>query len=126
MFDPVRQLELVFAFESPNLHPLRQCSMNLIDCMSHAHSGGAWPLVEKSEVKKDENSNAYLLTNYDVYLTKEPDLMCSMALVHSRVNRIFFCHTDPTKGGIYSVAKLQNISSLNHTFEVYKMTRSDQ
>ena len=44
---------------------------------------------------------AYLLTGYDVYLTREPCIMCSMALVHSRVSRVFFTEPSPQKGGLY-------------------------
>ena len=38
-------------------------------------------------MEKDTNDKAYLLNDYDVYLKKEPCLMCSMALVHSRMNQ---------------------------------------
>ena len=63
----------------------------------------------------------YLLTGYDVYLTQEPCLMCSMALVHSRVSRVFFMEPLPQKGGLYSLCRLQNVRSLNHAFEVFQI-----
>merc|ERR1712156_995076 len=91
-------------------HDLRHCTMNLIDCVAHAHGGGAWPLLGLNQVEKDTNDKAYLLNDYDVYLKKEPCLMCSMALVHSRVTRVFFAETSPTNGGLYSVARLQNVT----------------
>ena len=62
-----------------------------------------------------------MLNDYDVYLKKEPCIMCSMALVHSRVSRVFFAEPSPTNGGLYSVARLQTVTSLNHAFEVYKV-----
>ena len=107
-------------------HDLRHCTMNLIDCVAHAHGGGAWPLLafKGHHVEKDTNDKAYLLNDYDVYLKKEPCIMCSMALVHSRVTRVFFAEPSPTNGGLYSVARLQNVTALNHSFQVYKVTRT--
>ncbi len=95
--------------------------MNLIDCMAHAHGGkGAWPL--SSPVAKDANDAAYLLTDYDVYLSQEPCLMCSMALIHSRVSRVFFAKLSPDgKGGLYSLTRLQNVPALNHSFQVFQI-----
>ena len=60
----------------------------------------------------------YLCTGYDAYLSHEPCLMCTMALVHARVNRIFFCWPQDG-GGVLSCLKMQTISDLNHSFEVY-------
>jgi hypothetical protein len=40
----------------------------------------------------DDNSSnvTYLCTGYDVYLSKEPCLMCAMSLIHSRIRRLFY------------------------------------
>lgn len=60
----------------------------------------------------------YLCTGYDIYLSHEPCTMCSMALVHSRVKRIFFeMATDA--GAICSLVKLHTIKALNHHYEVF-------
>ena len=62
---------------------------------------------------------AYLLTGYDVYLTREPCIMCSMALVHSRVSRVFFTEPSPQKGGLYRwvFSKSQIFLGISTTFE---------
>lgn len=113
--------KLAMAFETKTNHPLQHCAMNLIDCVAHAHGGGAWPSnVAFEEGKRPEE--AYLLTGCDVYLSHEPCIMCSMALVHSRVGRVFFAMANASKGGLCSLVRLQNVKALNHTFEVYSMT----
>ena len=63
---------------------------------------------------------AYLLTGYDVYLTREPCIMCSMALVHSRVSRVFFTEPSPQKGGLYRwvFSKSQIFLGISTTFEI--------
>lgn len=66
----------------------------------------------------------YLCTGYDVYMLREPCVMCSMALTHSRIRTIFFHETNPTNGAISSIAKLQSVKPLNHHFQVFHITNS--
>ena len=47
--------------------------------------------------------------------------MCTMALVHSRISRIFFGKRRGDFGGV-TEAKLQEITALNHSFEVYNVS----
>ncbi|XP_050678845.1 probable inactive tRNA-specific adenosine deaminase-like protein 3 [Leptidea sinapis] len=66
-----------------------------------------------------EVDGPYLCTGYHVYIIKEPCVMCSMALVHARVKKVFFCIENRRDGALLSKAKLQTLSSLNHRFEVF-------
>merc|ERR1711890_120645 len=93
VWDPKKECKIAAASECHG--PLRHCTMNLIDCVAHAQGSGAWPSNTDFEVHKDTNDNAYLLTKYDVYLSHEPCIMCAMALVHSRVARVFFAQPSP-------------------------------
>lgn len=59
--------------------------------------------VEKEYYEKDNiNSNGYLCVDLDIYLTNEPCLMCSMAILHSRFRRCVFVKRMPRTGGMTS------------------------
>ncbi|CDS40434.1 cytidine and deoxycytidylate deaminase [Echinococcus multilocularis] len=61
-------------------------------------------------------SGRYLLTDCDVYLSTEPCLMCAMALLHSRVKRVFIARRLPSIGGMCSRWKLPLVKGVNHHF----------
>ena len=64
----------------------------------------------------------YLCTGYDCYVFQEPCAMCAMAMVHSRLRRVIFCHGDSTSGMLGgSGTRLHSLKSLNHHFVVYQM-----
>lgn len=65
----------------------------------------------------------YLCTGYDVYLWREPCVMCSMALTHSRSRTIFF-HEKQPNGAICSLTKLQSFRALNHHFQVFSIAKN--
>ena len=47
--------------------------------------------------------------------------MCSMALVHSRISKIYYV-LDSEVGYLNTKCKIHCLSSLNHNFEVFKVT----
>ena len=59
--------------------------------------------VEKKYYEKDNiASSGYLCVDLDIYLTNEPCLMCSMAILHSRFRRCVFAKRMPHTGGMTS------------------------
>jgi tRNA-specific adenosine deaminase 3 len=65
---------------------------------------------------------AYLCSGLDLYLTYEPDLMAAMALVHSRIRRVFFQHADPKMGALLSGrGHIHCLRSLNHHYRVFQL-----
>jgi tRNA(Arg) A34 adenosine deaminase TadA len=78
----------------------------------------------KCDLQKKLDLNDFLCTNYAIFLTHEPCSMCSMALVHSRIAKIFYVF-NTEHGYVNTRQKLHLIKSLNHTFEVYEACDMD-
>ncbi|CAK9151913.1 unnamed protein product [Ilex paraguariensis] len=68
-----------------------------------------------------ESVRPYLCTGDDIYLVWEPCTMCAMALVHQRINRIFYAFPNSTAGALGSVHRLQGEKNLNHHYAVFRV-----
>ena len=58
------------------------------------------PLEQHHAAVDNIKADGYLCLKLEVFLTHEPCLMCSMALVHSRVGRVIFRDRMPKTGGL--------------------------
>lgn len=56
----------------------------------------------------------YRLADCDLYVTLEPCVMCSGAIIHARIRRVVFGATDPKTGACGSVIDLFAETRLNH------------
>lgn len=92
------------------------------------------PSLKKQKCERDEGSAAtineeedesYLCTGYDVYVDREPCVMCAMALIHSRARRVVFAKLNATDGALASAHRLHTIKSLNHHYRVFHMRLGD-
>ncbi|KAI3469576.1 hypothetical protein Pfo_026239 [Paulownia fortunei] len=90
-------------------------------------------LLKRQKVKDDErmdyhrnglqcdSTRPYLCTGYDIYFVWEPCIMCSMAIVHQRIRRVFYAFPNPSNGALGSVHRLQGERSLNHHYAVFRV-----
>ena len=60
----------------------------------------------------------YRLTDCDLYVTLEPCVMCSGAIMHARIRRVIFGARDPKTGACGSAIDLFAQPHLNHHAEV--------
>jgi len=60
----------------------------------------------------------YRLADCDLYVTLEPCVMCSGAIMHARIRRLFFGARDPKTGACGSAIDLFAQPQLNHHAEV--------
>jgi tRNA-specific adenosine deaminase 3 len=65
-------------------------------------------------------SSSYLCSGFNLFITKEPCIMCSMALVHSRIGKVFYGTEDKDSGGLGGLEALHTLPALNHHFGVFK------
>ncbi|XP_058510805.1 probable inactive tRNA-specific adenosine deaminase-like protein 3 [Solea solea] len=120
-------------------HPLHHAVMVCIDLVAHSQGAGCYsfdkyPACRFTPPDFDTHENApdaeassqpYICTGYDLYVTREPCVMCAMALVHSRIGRVFY-GTTSTDGALGTKFKIHSLKDLNHHFEVYKGVLSTQ
>jgi len=58
------------------------------------------------------------LTDCDLYVTKEPCVMCAGAIVHTRIRRVIFGCNDARTGGGGGIVNLLQHPTLNHRCEI--------
>ncbi|KAL1520283.1 hypothetical protein AB1Y20_023749 [Prymnesium parvum] len=71
-------------------------------------------------VGRADRAEEHLCAGCDAYVTVEPCAMCAMALVHSRVRRVFYAIPAPEQGALGSRFSLHTEHALNHRFQVVR------
>ena len=108
-------------------HPLRHAVMNVIRCLSDYRSASP-PVAQRPQSASDvypspnaneaRNGSNYLLTSMTLFVTHEPCIMCSMALLHSRVKEVIYLIPMEKTGGCGSIACLPRLDGVNHRFSI--------
>lgn len=76
--------------------------------------------------KSAEILDAWRLLDCTLYVTLEPCIMCSGALIQSRVKRLVIGTLDPKGGGVQSLYQLLQDQRLNHQIEVTHGVRQEE
>ena len=85
---------------------------------------------EREELPQYYTSNLlspdpYLCYGLILYSAYEPDIMSSMALVHSRIHSVYFKHRNVDFGGLGSKIFVHSLRSLNHHYNAYQIIKVD-
>ncbi|XP_020488799.2 probable inactive tRNA-specific adenosine deaminase-like protein 3 [Labrus bergylta] len=138
--DPVEERIIAVGHDCRGYHPLHHAVMVCIDLVAQSQGGGCYPFDRypactfnpapnsdpiPTDPDTEASSQPYICTGYDFYVTREPCVMCAMALVHSRVGRVFY-GTASADGALGTKYKIHTQKDLNHRFEVYKGVLSKQ
>lgn len=93
-------------------NPLQHAVLNLLERVAHLDRTGARPHMPASD---------YLLTNLTVFMSHEPCLLCSMALLHSRIACLVYVRESPGAGGCGTEYSLHEQKGTNHHFECWRV-----
>jgi tRNA-specific adenosine deaminase 3 len=95
-------------------HPLRHASLNCVASVAQLRTRPPF-----SQMTPARNGADYLLTSLTLFITHEPCVMCSMALLHSRVKEVIFV-IPRQKGGGFNEFAIHQRKDLNHRFDAWR------
>ena len=67
--------------------------------------------------KAQKKMNDWHLNDCTLYVTVEPCLMCTGAIIQTRIKKVVYGCSDPKGGAIDTVLNIKEIKNLNHYFE---------
>lgn len=78
--------------------------------------------INHAEIVAINRASSYLdswyLDECEMYVTLEPCLMCTGAIINSRIKKVYFATEDQKGGGIISSIKISEVKNLNHYPEI--------
>lgn len=82
-------------------------------------NNGSTHKSEQTGATNTEKCGPYLCTGYWAFLLMEPCPLCAMALLHSRVLRIFYGISNKATGVLGTKTVLHAVPGLNHRYQVW-------
>lgn len=73
-----------------------------------------------------QNLHSWRLEDCDLYVTLEPCIMCSGAIINSRIRSVYYGAADPKAGAVDSLYHLLNDQRLNHQVNVVSGVLGEQ
>ena len=68
--------------------------------------------------KATKKLNNWNLKGCEMYVTLEPCMMCTGAIINSRIDKVFYGCKDPKGGALVSNIKIKRVQNLNHYPEI--------
>ncbi|WBW71199.1 tRNA specific adenosine deaminase subunit Tad3 [Schizosaccharomyces osmophilus] len=93
-------------------NPVDHCAMRAINLVAAGER-------ERRKLPHESSEERYLCRGLTVLMTHEPCVMCSMALLHSRIFRLIYCQQQSLTGGIESLYGIHWRAELNHRYLAY-------
>ncbi len=90
------------------------------EALRRASAAAASPDAHSSSHADGDGDERYLCNGAVLVTTVEPCVMCSMALVHSRVAAVYFAEPNAAHGGLFgSCYRVQLLEATNHRFPAF-------
>ncbi|KAJ8481148.1 hypothetical protein ONZ51_g6201 [Trametes cubensis] len=122
---PVPQMTPIVDMPSPSPNPTQESPLAVDQVDAALSSRG--PQTPSTESQTDAQNGAhYLLTSLTLFMTHEPCIMCSMALLHSRVKEVFYLFPMEKTGGCGSVTCVPRLEGVNHRYAVNRWKLGDE
>ncbi|KAI6654768.1 inactive tRNA-specific adenosine deaminase-like protein 3 isoform X2-like [Oopsacas minuta] len=121
--DPVKKQILAGQHHSVDScldHSIMRCIQDIAKLQKPIVTGSKRTIDDSDNLNISNSSEYYLCTGLEVYTTQEPCVMCSMALVHARISKVFYGMANIEMGGLGSVYNIHYQEGINHHFDVYK------
>jgi tRNA(adenine34) deaminase len=97
-------------------------AFNQVDMLKDATAHAEMLAITQAEAAVGD----WRLNDCDLYVTKEPCVMCAGALVHVRMRRVVFGCVDPKSGAAGSMINLLQSGALNHRCEISSGVLQDE
>lgn len=72
------------------------------------------------------NTGDWRLNGASMYVTVEPCIMCAGAILHARIDKVYYGVNEPKFGGVSSVVNIFDINKLNHKVEYFSGIMSEE